>query len=215
MTRLDPQVANNTSTFHLALWICSAALLAFGLTRYVIQIEVSIEGVLSDALDRQPAIGLLLQERGFKLSDVAPKLPPANTTRQSVISSTKRLYELKNYTPATLILIFSIILPILKQTLLLILLFFPRHSSKLLLSTFTVIHKWAMLDVFVLAMVVLALSSAAAWHATLLDGFYCFLGYIFTAGLLGFLLLSQRSRSSHERSVDHQSKELLGASSHV
>ena len=40
----------------------------------------------------------------------------------------------------------------------------------------------------------LALSSASAWDATLLDGFYWFLGYFFMAGVLG-LLLAKRMAS--------------------
>jgi len=54
-----------------------------------------------------------------------------------------------------------------------------------------VLHKWAMVDVFVLAMVVLMLSSAAAWSATILDGFYWFLVYFVLAAILGFLVSSE------------------------
>ena len=154
------------SSLPIVLWLCSTGLLAFGLTRPVIEIAVNVEGVLRDALDRQPVVGLLLQERGLKLSDIALKLPPTSMTRQSVISSALKLYRLGNFTAAGLIFLFSITLPICKQILLLTMLASLHSGSKRMASVITAVHKWAMLDVFALAMVVLALSSASACEPT-------------------------------------------------
>jgi hypothetical protein len=173
------------------LWLCSTALLALGLTRPVIQLAVNVESVLQDALDRQPVVGLVLQEHGLNITDIASKLPPTSFTQQSIVSSAIKLYRVKCPTAATLILLFSIIMPIGKQAVFLAMLLAPRGSSQKLGSTITMVHKWAMLDVFVLATVVLALSSASAWNATLLDGFYWFLGYFFLAGVLGLRLAKQ------------------------
>jgi hypothetical protein len=208
MTPSLAPAAEKTPTLPVVLWLCSSALLSLGLTRPVIQIDVNIEGVLRDALDRQPAIGLLLQERGFKLADVASKLPPTNSTRQSVVSSAMKLYRLKCFTAATLILLFSIVVPLGKQAVLLFVLLSPDGNSKNLVSAASALHKWAMLDVFVLSMVVLALSSATAWNALLLDGFYWFLGYVFTAGVLA-VLLSRRVKLSLHASANHQPNEPL------
>src|SRR4029077_8854470 len=108
----------------------------------------------------QPVVGLLLQERNLKIADIASKLPPSSLTRQSIVSSAMKLYRLNCYTAATLILVFSIIIPIGKQVALLIVVLLPHGSSKKLSSVIQGVHKWAMLDVFVLSMVVLALSSA-------------------------------------------------------
>lgn len=206
MTLRDAPIANKTSILLFALWLCSAALLSLGLTRPVIQIAVNIEGVLRDALDRQPVLGLLLQERGLKIADIASKLPPSSVTRQSIVSSTMKLYRLECYTAATLILVFSIMVPIGKQVALLMVVLGPHDSAETLSSATQIVHKWAMLDVFVLAMVVLALSSATAWNAMLLDGFFWFLGYFFTAGALG-IFLSQRLKSIRHPSMTHQSNE--------
>lgn len=179
----------------LALWVCSAILLSLGLTRPVIQIAVHVEGVLQEALDRQPIIGLMLQERGLNVADIASKLPPSSLTSQSVVSSVVKLMRLKCYTAAVLILLFSIVVPIVKQIALLLVAVLPPDVSTRLSSATQAVHKWAMLDVFVLAMVVLALSSATSWNAALLDGFFWFLGYFFTAAALG-MVLSRRLKSA-------------------
>lgn len=188
-------IGGRSDVLLLILWVCSAVFLFFGLTHPIVEIAVNVSGVLRDAIDRQPIIGLLLQEKGLNLSDLAAKLPPTSVTRKSIVSSVGALYQLDAYSAATLILLFSVITPIAKQVSLLLVVLFPDQSVKL--GTITqAIHKWAMLDVFVLAMIVLTLSSATAWNATLLDGFYWFLGYFFSAGALGLLLSRRRHRSA-------------------
>jgi paraquat-inducible protein A len=155
--------------------------------------------VLKDAISQQPVVGLLLQERGFKLSEIAPKLPPMSKTRQSIASSVAKLYSLGCITAGSLILGFSILFPIAKQAAFLLALAMPGSHTRKLLSITQTLHKWAMVDVFVLAMIVITLSSAAAWSSTLLDGFYWFLGYFFSAALLG-ILLSRHVRAAQAAS---------------
>jgi hypothetical protein len=184
----------------LVVWVCSAVLLSLGLTRPIIEIAVNIEGVLQDALDRQPIVGLMLQEHGLNVANIASKLPPSNVTRKSIVSSVANLMRLRCYTAATLILLFSVVVPIAKQLALLLVVVLPPEASARLNGVTRAIHKWAMMDVFVLAMVVLALSSATAWNAALLDGFYWFLGYFFTAAALG-LLVSRRLRAARRSPV--------------
>jgi uncharacterized membrane protein len=174
-----------------ALWGCSTFFLLLGLSRPVIEIAVNVQSVLKDAINQQPVVGLLLQERGFKLSEIAPKLPPLSKTRQSITSSVAKLYSIGSYTAATIILVFSVLFPIAKQLAFLMTLIMPWENTKKILHTVKTLHKWAMVDVFVLSMVVLTLSSAAAWSSTLLDGFYWFLCYFFSAGVMGYLLSRQ------------------------
>jgi uncharacterized paraquat-inducible protein A len=104
-----------------------------------------------------------------------------------------KLYRLGSHLAASLILIFSIIIPIIKQTILCFAVMLPAHGLGKLSRVIQSIHKWAMLDVFVLSMAVIALSSAAAWSAVLLDGFTWFVSYIFSAGVLG-ILIARRCR---------------------
>lgn len=172
----------------IAFWLCCTILLGFGLTRPVIGITANIEGIIRDTLESQPVIGLLLQERGLKLSDIASKLPTPSMTSQSVISSASELYRLGNYTAAALICVFSIMLPICKQVILLAALASSHDSSNRLANIVISIHKWAMLDVFALSLVVISISSSSSWNASILDGFYWFLSYFFATGILGEIL---------------------------
>ena len=172
----------------LALWVCSTVFLVLGLMRPAIRISVNVEGVFQEALDQQPAVGFLLHERGLDPKDIASRLPPSNVTRQSIVSSAMKLYRLGSHLAASLILLFSIIIPIIKQTILCFAVMLPAHGLGKLSRVIQFIHKWAMLDVFVLSMAVIALSSASAWSAVLLDGFTWFVCYIFSAGMLGILI---------------------------
>lgn len=180
----------------LALWVATSILLFLGLTRPIIQISVNVESVLRDAIDQQPVIGLLLQEKGFKLSDIASKLPPSSTMRQSICSSAAKLINLRCYSAAFVIVLFSIVTPIVKQGVYLYSLMYSEKAASRYVMWAKLLHKWAMVDVFVLAMVVLTLSSAAAWNAKLLDGFFWFLAYVSLAAVLAWQVAAGQSPSS-------------------
>lgn len=172
----------------LAGWAACTLLLVAGLSRPIIQISVNVEAVLKDAIDHQPIVGLLLQEKGFKLSDIASKLPPTSTTTQSILSSVAKLYRIGSFSAATLILLFSVFTPIVKQFVYLRVIVSGSEKRFRYLHWTKLLHKWAMVDVFVLSMVVLTLSSATAWDARLLDGFYWFLLYFVFAAFLASLV---------------------------
>lgn len=188
--RMSTAKITSTTTL-IPIWLACSAFLALGLTRPIIEISVNVESVLRDAINQQPVIGLLLQEKGFKLSDIASKLPPTSTTTQSIFSSATKLFSLRCYSAAIVIILFSIVTPIAKQGVFLCAILFPKNLAPRYVMLTKVLHKWAMVDVFVLAMVVLTLSSAAAWSATILDGFYWFLVYFVLAAILGFLVSSE------------------------
>ena len=208
LTAQITSAGNRLTLAPVVLWVCSTALLCLGLTRPVIQITVNVVGVLQEALDRQPIVGLMLQERGLNVADIASKLPPSSVTRQSVASSVAKLMRLNCYAAATLILLFSVVVPIVKQIVLLLVVVLPSDASARLCAAAQIVHKWAMLDVFVLAMVVLMLSSATSWNATLLDGFYWFLGYFFTAAALG-VMMSRRLKSAAKLASAHVRDEFV------
>jgi hypothetical protein len=169
-------------------WLVSSALLACGLTLPVVEIQVNAQGVLQEALDQQPIIGLLMQEKGLSMDELASKLPPQSTTRQSVVSSVFKLFSLQCHLAATLVLMFSVLVPIGKQVVQLLAILAHGPTSDRFFAAASSLHKWAMLDVFVLAMVVLALSSATSWNALLQQGAYWFLAYFFTSALLNSLI---------------------------
>jgi len=136
-----------------ALWLVSSFALGLGLARPIVEISVDVKTVLKNAIDRQPIIGLLLKEKGFDLGQMADKLPPSSSTRQSILSSVAELYRVGSLTAATIVLLFSVITPIVKQLVLLIVLLGGGRRAKPAFRLVQHLHKWAMVDVFVLAMV--------------------------------------------------------------
>jgi len=99
---------------------------------------------------------------------------------QSIIQTIDNLFFNKNYLVAWLILLFSVVVPILKAVMLLLVLLFKHyHWRKPMFQFVSVIGKWSMADVFVVSifMAYLATHSNQAVSATLHEGFYYFTAY--------------------------------------
>lgn len=122
-----------------------------------------------------------------------------NTSR-SILGTVDELYAQKRNLVATLIILFSAVIPVLKTALLLFAMFGknPRHQA----STFNIVDKvakWSMADVFVVAVLLAFLSTSGHMQSVtreiavfgmkvpiqlgllmdsqILEGFYYFLGY--------------------------------------
>ncbi|MFT4667339.1 MAG: paraquat-inducible protein A [Polaribacter sp.] len=117
--------------------------------------------------------------------DITPKLPLVGEVTlyesiQSIVKTVDTLYENDNKLVAFLILLFSIIVPIIKAVVLLLILFVRKLSSRKALYNFVhMIGKWSMADVFVVGVFLafLATKSNDGFHAELHNGFYYFLAY--------------------------------------
>ena len=99
---------------------------------------------------------------------------------QSIMQTISKLFENNNYLVAWLILLFSVVVPILKVTLLLIVLIIKKFNGREQVLKFVlIIGKWSMADVFVVSifMAYLATKSNEAVSATLHSGFYYFTAY--------------------------------------
>lgn len=99
---------------------------------------------------------------------------------QSIMKTIRTLWENDNNLVANLILLFSVLVPIIKAVILLIILFFKQLNNRQLLHKFVaVISKWSMADVFVVGVLLafLATKSDDNIHAQLHEGFYYFLAY--------------------------------------
>lgn len=117
--------------------------------------------------------------------DIKPVLPFVgqvalyNETR-SILGTVRDLYTNGHILISFLILLFSVIVPISKGVLLLIVLGLPRHPWRLhIYNTIRVIGKWSMADVFVVGIFLAFLSARAAQgiDAGIHIGFYLFLSY--------------------------------------
>ena len=101
-------------------------------------------------------------------------------TTQSILNTIQTLHENDNSLVAGLILLFSVLVPLLKAILLMIVLFFKNVGSRAKLYKFVaLIGKWSMADVFVVGVLLgfLATRSDDNIEAVLHAGFYYFLAY--------------------------------------
>ena len=99
---------------------------------------------------------------------------------RSIMGTIEYLYDTKNNLVASLILLFSIVVPVLKGLLLLVSLIPGKPAVKmLLLEIVKRIGKWSMADVFVVAIFLayLATASMEVFKAKIEVGFYYFLIY--------------------------------------
>ena len=112
---------------------------------------------------------------------------------RSIVGSVRRLYEVGSPVPATLILLFSVIVPVLKAVLVAWAVFLTRGALRRRMLAFVVtIAKWSMADVFAVALFIVFLAAQASatptegpnaapalirFSATFGAGFYWFAGY--------------------------------------
>ena len=108
---------------------------------------------------------------------------------RSILGSVKRLYEVGSPVPATLILLFSVIVPLGKAVLVAWAMFMTDAARRLRTLTFVeAIAKWSMADVFVVAILIAYLAARAsttasgapaliAFDARFGAGFYWFAAY--------------------------------------
>jgi hypothetical protein len=82
---------------------------------------------------------------------------------RSIVSSVRRLYEVGSPVPATLILLFSVVVPLVKASLVAVAVFgAPERSRRRILAFVEAIAKWSMADVFVVALFIAYLAAQAS-----------------------------------------------------
>jgi hypothetical protein len=108
---------------------------------------------------------------------------------RSIVSSVQRLYEVGSPVPATLILLFSVVVPFGKMVLVGCAMFASPEKRQRMLALVETIAKWSMADVFVVALFITYLAAMAsqstpvagppivAFTATFGAGFYWFAAY--------------------------------------
>ena len=108
---------------------------------------------------------------------------------RSIVSSVQRLYEVGSPVPATLILLFSVVVPFVKMALVGWAMFAAQETRRRTLAFVEAIAKWSMADVFVVALFITYLAAMAsqstpvagpplvAFTAQFGAGFYWFAAY--------------------------------------
>ena len=131
----------------------------------------------------------------------------AYTKTRSILGTVKELFESKNYLVSFLVMLFSVIVPVTKGLLLLTSLWIPEVRIKgKLVGIASLISKWSMADVFVVAVIVAYLAANASRDmgeifsltATLGAGFYFFLGYCLLSLLSAQLMALRTTRFSKD-----------------
>lgn len=110
---------------------------------------------------------------------------------KSIISALQKLYESGQTAVAIVIFLFTIVTPIFKSFMMLIILFSQNlHFSTKSIKVLKTIGKWSMLDVFVIAILVtyFTTKSGGATDATLQIGVYYFVTYVIASMILTYLI---------------------------
>jgi len=126
--------------------------------------------------------GLVKPIFSIKVGAVLPIVGELNLheSTQSVISTISELYHNNNKLVSGLILVFSVIIPVLKAVLLLLVMFLKKLKSRERIHNFvSIIGKWSMADVFVVGVFLAFLSTKSdnSVNSQLHEGFYYFLAY--------------------------------------
>jgi paraquat-inducible protein A len=107
----------------------------------------------------------------------------------TLISAVEQLYEKKEWLLFTVFGLFSICLPFVKITSLLAILHIPHNSGTILdkiLRGIEQIGKWAMLDVFVVALLLVSVKLGALAKVTVHYGVYVFAASVLLTMILSF-----------------------------
>lgn len=126
--------------------------------------------------------GLTFDMLTIKVGTVMPLIGQLDLyeATQSILQTIDNLFVNENYLVAWLILLFSVVVPLMKALMLLVVLLFKQFTRRNTLFHFvSIIGKWSMADVFVVSvfMAYLATQSNQAVSATLHEGFYYFTAY--------------------------------------
>ena len=203
----------------LVLLLAAYGLLFPGLTQPMLTVTGAVEK--SDMLDvgkqllaeSDTKMGLVGDMANMILNNlnVEGQLIVFDKTR-SILGTVRDLFDSSNYLVAILIMTFSVIVPVLKGFLTLITLFVPSKATQDKLSQISsVISKWSMADVFVIAMFVTYLAAngiredrgLVQFESELGSGFYYFLGYCLLS-IVASQLLSRSFSHAPSHTVKRQ-----------
>ncbi len=127
------------------------------------------------------------------------KLWESNT--YSIMAGVQNLWVDKHYPLAMLILFFSVVFPIAKLTVLLGVWFVRLTDSqrKWILYALTVLGKWSMLDVFVVAVLIVWVKLGSLATASVERGIYYFAASIFLAMIVSALENALAKKASNRK----------------
>jgi hypothetical protein len=167
----------------------------------IVEKSLKRDNAKSEEVERGKAermIGIMTGMLG--LDQLEGKIEAYNETR-SIAGTVKELFRSGNGFVGFLVMLFSIVIPVTKILLMLVAACFrnsPNNRKALLISS--VISKWSMADVLVIAIIVAFMAANASSMGGLLDmdasfefGFYFFLGYC-TFSILSMQIITRKNK---------------------
>ncbi|MCH9812508.1 MAG: paraquat-inducible protein A [Epsilonproteobacteria bacterium] len=113
---------------------------------------------------------------------------------KTIITTIQKLFDAQNYFIALLVMLFSIILPLMKTTMILLYGFLKESGlGKNLITIMDKLGKWSMADVFIVAFLVVFFSTKQDIHSALKInlGLYFFIGYVLLS-MIGSSLIGKK-----------------------
>ena len=161
------------------------------------EVTVNIGAVVGEYIDGNPMIAALMESFDLDESSLQGIIPEVSE-RHSIVSSVGSLFDAGAILAGLIVLVFSVALPITKQITLGYYLYVARSSDTRLSTLMSSLHKWAMVDVFVLAVTVVALAGSSYWSAQMHHGVIWFLLYV---ALSAILIARMRSVSAPQNPI--------------
>ena len=123
---------------------------------------------------------------------------------KSIVSALIKIFEQQQYAIGSIILLFTIITPVLKTLVLLIISFREKlHLSVKKIKLLSAIGKWSMLDVFVVAIVVtyFSMKSTGQTDASLQIGVYYFSIYVILSMICTYIVAKKADTDLRENQL--------------
>ena len=176
--RLGEGVQMKLAGFALSL-LCAVALYFAFSTRII---TVKIDGVthiqeILKQVGSSLSTGQVLGAASSMLQRSISEEDLAQTSQDTVLSGIDKLYESDNFAPATIILICSVIIPVLKT---LLAIFFTAQTNfrpKLLADISLYLHRYSLVEVIIVALMVMSMSRISFVDIELGPAIYYYLAY--------------------------------------
>lgn len=167
--------------------ILSGALLCAALTLPMLQITTSGEGLLKDLFSVAPDDLPITEREAFNLLAMmgVDLLEAHRTDRFSVLQGVRALWREGHLIPATLIALFSVLLPIIKVAMLgSAAIPLAQGVSAKIQRWLVEVNRWAMLDVFAVAVVLFVMTGSIGISASIGVGFVAFTVFVISYPLI-------------------------------
>lgn len=154
-------------------------------------------GAMSDgALESQFEMMVKIASMSIKDVDLATVLHSHTHREFSVLSSLRHLLESGNLVASMLVLVFSVLFPVMKLLGAARHMLGSRKANGKVVGLLGSVHRFAMLDVLVVALMVIMFSSATPMSIKVGAGFYAFVAYWFAQAGTNVWLQRGRKESS-------------------